>query len=468
MLIQRLLGHVFVTFVAMAAFPVVALGQVPEEVPEPPTDATPGEAETPDVAAPVGIAAPAPAEESPAAETTGPDLVPRGEAARMADRSVSIEHIRFRPTKGLEIRSDDGDFTMALRVRAMFQEEATFPDVGGLDAAEQEFRLRRARFQVAGNVFGDIKYKLELAFSPNDVGIEDDLGDDLERRPSLAPVFDFWFQFAQVRDLNVHIGQYKIPFNRERVVSSGNLRMVDRSIANDEFNLDRDVGLDLRSEDFLGLDRFRYYAGVYIGRGRDSQGADDFHMVYLGRVEYLPFGMFDDYDYADLERTPDPKLSLGFAYVFLDHDRGLRRIADREPADGGTDTRHTLTADAIFKYRGFEAHGEFMWRNGERHPGDNVDAMGVPIPPTPSRDGLGWFLEAGYLIPRAPVEIAARYGMIRALGDSTSLEDRNELGGGLNWYLAGHAVKLHTDVFRLWQPGPADGVRVRAMLQVSI
>ena len=41
-------------------------------------------------------------------------------------------------------------------------------------------------------------------------------------------------------------GQTKLAGNRERVVSSGDLQMVDRSLLNSRFNIDRDIGLQLR------------------------------------------------------------------------------------------------------------------------------------------------------------------------------------------------------------------------------
>ena len=54
------------------------------------------------------------------------------------------------------------------------------------------------------------------------------------------------------------------------MISSGNLQLVDRSIANREFTLDRDVGIELRSKDFLGKGWFRYFVGVFTGEGHSS------------------------------------------------------------------------------------------------------------------------------------------------------------------------------------------------------
>ena len=77
-------------------------------------------------------------------------------------------------------------------------------------------------------------------------------------------------------------------------------RLFDR---NAEFTLDRDLGLDIRSKDLFGLDKLRYYAGVYIGEGRNTSnktiGAGDQGLLYIGRVEIMPLGSFDDYSEAD-------------------------------------------------------------------------------------------------------------------------------------------------------------------------
>ncbi|MCA9693946.1 MAG: hypothetical protein KC636_30440, partial [Myxococcales bacterium] len=55
--------------------------------------------------------------------------------------------------------------------------------------------------------------------------------------------------------------------------------------------------------------------------------------------------------------------------------------------------------------------------------------------------------QAGYLIPRLPLELAARYSVIAPLGADTSAPRRDEAGGGLSFYIAGHPVKLQLDYF---------------------
>jgi hypothetical protein len=285
-------------------------------------------------------------------------------------------------------------------------------------------------------------------------------------------LLDWYVHFDHLRDLQLRAGQYKVPFNRQRVISSGDLQLVDRALANGEFTLDRDVGLDLRSSDFLGLDRLRYYAGVYMGEGRDTFKAKNFDMMYIGRVEFLPFGMFEDYKEADFERSKRPNISLGGAYAFLDGAQRNRGILGDVPTDGGATDYHNVTADFVLKMLGLSVTGEFFYRKGYRDYGEATvpDAMGteVPAPRELPRTGIGWFLQGGFLIPRIPFEIAGRYSEVRPF-DTSSLRERHEAGGGVGYYFAQHSLKLQLDYFRNWFD--ADLVRgtdeVRLQLQLA-
>lgn len=397
----------------------------------------------------------------------GSPLVPAGEEERMDAHPVAPDGVRFVPGKGLEVNSADGMFRLQTRVRVQFRWTGAHDDE---EDWEHQFRIRRARVVFSGHAFSeDTAYKFELAVSPNDVGISDNYDDDpLARRPLRSPLLDFYVDFKQLRDLQVRVGQYKVPSNRQRVISSGNLQLVDRALLNSEFTLDRDVGFDLRSRDFLGLDLLRYYLGVYIARGRDSQGFDDFGMMYLARVEVLPLGLFSDYSEVDFERG-DPRLSIGFGWAYIDRARGNRGIRGSAPADGGTtDTQHVF-ADALFMAYGFSALAEVAWRRGDRNPGGALDEMGMPIPIEAPRDGVGFHIQAGYLLPHLPFEVAARYGLVRGVGAETSLGDTNELVGAVSYYPGRHPYKIQIDYGRLWgEEISQGGHRIRLQLQVSL
>jgi phosphate-selective porin OprO/OprP len=352
------------------------------------------------------------------------------------DLSVPPNNIVFKPNKGLEIKSGDGDFKMVTRLRA--QQRYTLID--NEEGISHGFQLRRARLMFKGNVFGEHNsYKFELAVSPKDIGLKP------EGTISKSPLLDWYFHFSQIRDLNLRMGQYKVPYSRQRVVSSGNLQMVDRSLANGEFNLDRDVGMDIRSKDLFGLDMFRYYAGIYMGEGHSSYSEGDLGMMYLARFEMLPMGLYKDYVESDLNRTTTPKMSIGAGFAYVDEAKRDEGIVGSIPSDGGTTDTLNFNADVGFKYSGLSLEGAYFWREGTRNPGDES-------PVEEARNGTGFYAQGGYLFADSNVEISTRYGQILPADGETSLTAESEAGIGFSNYVGEHSLKLQGDLFREWGP----------------
>lgn len=334
-------------------------------------------------------------------------------------------------------------------------------NLGTNDADEPEanlndFRLRRARFIFQGTFFGeDNQYKLEI---------------DPLRRDNV--VLDYYLDFTKNRDIQVRVGQYKISSNRQRVISSGDLQMVDRSQVNAEFNLDRDMGIDIRSRDFLGKDRMRYVIGVSTGDGLNNPQFSDFAMVYLVRFEYLPLGIFRDYSETDFARMK-PGLSIGATYSFFDNANQSRGMLGVPFADGGTADYHFVFVDAMFKARGFFALTELAFRTGQRKLGDitPADPDYDPELPTDPRNGIGWMLQAGYLNSNTRFEFAGRGALIRANSkrSATSLGDSYGVTFSASWYFAQHPFKIQADVSQLWEDAFNEGSTVfRLQLQASL
>jgi hypothetical protein len=412
---------------------------------------------------------PADAQPTPTLAATGQSLVAGGVAAApdaLVDEADELDPvIDFEPGEGLTIRSADGNFTLTTRLRGMLLLTSTIPDGGD---AGVDIELRRARVTFQGNVFDPhLRYRMQLAIAPRDmqwVG-------GIDGHPTRSPLLDWILETRHLRELNVRAGQFVTNFSRERTISSSSMQLVDRSIMNAEFHLDRDIAIEVRSTDFLGAHLFRYYVGIGNGEGRDSLLSQDTAFQYYARVELTPLGAFDDYEQGDLARSSTPRLAFGGGYAFLDravHDRG---IMGEVPADGGTTDIHLFNADLVFMYQGFSAHAEMTWREGFRNPGGAVDEQtGMPIPIEAARNGLGWFAQAGFLLPGLPIEFAARYGEIRPVGATTSLGEHHELGGGVNWFLHGHALKLQADFFELWDGAAIERgeERIRVQLQAAL
>lgn len=428
----------------------------------------------------------APAPEGAEAEDESDSLVPPNQDMMLGKHPIANDKNTYKPGSGMHLESADGRFALTTRLRAqmLYTFDADHAEEGDTEL-EQFFQIRRARLQFKGHAFNEHnKMKIEFAFSPRDLNVDD------EGVAHNTPLLSWYWEFDYLRDFTIRMGQYKIPYSRQRVVSSGDQELVDRALAQGEFNHDRDIGFDFRSKDVGGWGgRLRYYAGVYMGEGRDfgdRNGTQDFRLHYLARLEVLPMGKFDDYSEADIEREMTPKLSLGGAFAFHDDAQRLRGTTGSRATDGGTTDYLSATADYAFKWKGFSSTGEFHWRRGTRTAGDVQieDPMDptatIPAPVEAARNGLGWFVQAGYLIPRIPLGIAARYSQIRRLGEDdpgdltgpdgsfSSLSNRDEVGGGLSYYFGGHAWKIQADYFRRWDDDGiargSDGVRVQAQL----
>lgn len=395
---------------------------------------------------------------APVAETTA-------DARASADELEPRPRLSFGPGRGLTITSANGQHGLQIGLFAqMLYTFARTPT--DTPVYEHGFELRRARLRMQGHIFGPHnKMFMHLGFSPRDMQFVDG-------RPTKTLIFDWWLEFDHVRDAVFRVGQFRVPFSRERRVAIADVDFVDRSLANFEFNLDRDIGFDIRSDDIGGLGLLRYDAGIFVGEGRDGYELGDFGLLYVARLELLPLGLFDDYRQADLERHRKPKLSIGLAHAFLDQAKGNRGVLGSAPTDGGTTDTHNVTGDLAFKFVGLSMLGEVFWRHGTRDYGDAVivDEAGVemPAPRELPRDGLGWVAQLGYVLPWVPLEAIVRQSGVVPLGDS-SLERREELGAGLQWFIHGTALELAVDYFRTYDDTAiADGSdRVRVQLQMA-
>lgn len=383
------------------------------------------------------------------------------------DHPAAPEDERWVPGHGLEFESRDGLFALAIRLRAqiLYQVERGYDlEASSYDDPRQNLTLRRARIVFAGHMWGEkTQYKVELAVAPADLGMEKLAGNNPpisngDNYLSRSPLLDWYLQFSQIRDLNLRIGQYKVPYSRERVVSSGDLQFVDRTLLNQEFNLDRDIGFDVRSKDLFGWrNRLRFYLGIFNGDGHSQYELNDFGLMYLARAEFLPLGKFDDYTQGDLGRTRRPGISIGAAYARIENAVGSRGILGSRPRDGGTTDYDNVTADLTFRYAGLSLESVYFWRQGRRHAGGAVDDEGVPVAVQAPRAGWGSGLQAGYLLPFTNLEVSGRYSAVRQVGASaqSSLRDGDELAAAISFYFARHAYKLQGDWSRLWGEGIA-------------
>ncbi len=316
----------------------------------------------------------------------------------------------------------------SLTVRARMQLRATARG-GGQPDGGVGFMVRRARLLLRGFLLSARwEYYIQLGFS------------NLDMEPDLRiPLRDAYVTWLGLRDLNVRFGQMKVPFNRQRVISSGAMSFADRALVVSELNLDRDVGVQFMSTDFLGLNkRLSYSLGVFSGEGRNRISIAP-GLLWVGRIQVAPFGgAFADYDEVAHQPEPSPKIAIGLAGAYnRNSQRSLSTFGD---TFAGERTGYAHGAvDLIFRYRGFTLMSEALLRRA-----DDAFLLPAEAPSFLTRSGWGYFIQPGYLFPKG-VEIVARYGDLYPLAGGSAVDAVREIGPGVGYYFSRHDLKIQFD-----------------------
>src|SRR5690606_1010010 len=220
------------------------------------------------------------------------------------------------------IEAPDSSWSMkfALRFQTLFTTNYDYLSTTGIENGSSNFQIRRSRLKFDGHAFSSkLKYKVELGLSNRDIAG----GIDSEHRMAPRIIYDAVLKYNLVGNLFIWAGQTKLPGNRERVISSGDMQFVDRSLLNARFNIDRDIGFQLRHHFDLGKLRIKEIFSLSQGEGRNMTDDNIGGYDWTGRLEFLPFGPFDSKDKDDyigsaLKRYKTPKLCVGVTYDFND------------------------------------------------------------------------------------------------------------------------------------------------------
>lgn len=339
--------------------------------------------------------------------------------------------------KGIRFKSADKTLSLKFALRFQTLAQGFFDLDADEDATEFDIMIRRARLKFDGYVFKPgIEYKVELGLSNRDIQVK---GKDSDYANI---ILDAYMRFKLYKNLKLRAGQFKTPGNRERVVSSGNLQLVDRSIVNGKFNLDRDAGIMFENKTDLGKLVLKEYLSITAGEGR-NRFIKDSGLMYAGRVDILPFGEFSgkgDYVESAIVRETSPKVAIGITYAYNDDaQRSRGQLGDF--LYGERDLTN-FTADFMFKYQGLSAYGEYSNRN-------SVD------PVTPSDDaqtqvavyvGEGYNFQAGYMF-KGNWEVAGRWSNLTPKMEIAEFADaRTDYTIGFSKFIVGHNLKVQGDV----------------------
>jgi phosphate-selective porin len=253
------------------------------------------------------------------------------------------------------------------------------------------------------------------------------------------------------KTFRIRFGQFKAPYGRQQITSSGSQQFVDRAITDGRYNPARETGLAVWGT--LGTTKFEYRAMISNGNGRSQATNENDRFLYSGRLQYQLLGTTRMNQWAsgalytegDLGDSATGAL-LAIAVNALKND--LRTYPPPPAAGAPAVTQNDNTqwgADAIFKYRGFSALGEYHDRESKPYTGTEAGAK--------FKD-KGYLVQASYAFagpkvgPAGYLEIAGRYAEIDPNGDKGG-DKQKEIGGAISWYYARHPFKLQADFRRL-------------------
>ncbi len=379
----------------------------------------------------------------------------------------------------LNVVAKDSSWSMKFATRFQLLGIASWDiNDGDYSKSETSFLVRRARLKFDGFAYSPkLKYKIELGLSNRDISGASEFTNNAPRY-----ILDAVIKWNFYKNFTLWAGQTKLPGNVERVISSANLQLVDRSRLNSRFNIDRDLGVQLRHH-FKLSDKFlvREIVAVSQGEGRNITTGNLGGHQYTGRVELLPFGKFQskgDYKGGDLKREQTPKLMLAATY-----DLNADAVKDRSNQGSYMRTStgdfyetniSSIFVDAVFKYKGFSFMGEFA----DRYADDAIAREADGITPTfvieedgsqiPTNDivqvGNALNLQAGYLF-KSNWELAGRYTNLNfdaVVGKA--LEEQYTLG--VSKYISGHNLKVQSDISYTTEDGDASGLAYRLQFDI--
>ena len=381
----------------------------------------------------------------------------------------SQSHAQFNAYKfgdGIKVTAQDSSFYMKFGFRFQNLAMVSWKSTDDGTKLASNFLVRRARLKFNGYaVTPKLTWKMELGLTNRDIG--GGIGSEFNKAANV--VLDAYAAYTFHKNWTIQFGQSKLPGNRERVISSANLQLVDRSRLNSRLNIDRDVGLQLKHKWHLATNFIVKEVFAFTqGEGRNVTGGHYGGYSYTGRVELLPFGSFaakGDYIGSAIKREATPKLAIGASYNLNKNavrSRGQLGsfIKDAEGNYRGKDLK-TFFADLMFKYQGLSVAVEYA---------DKTTHDNIPTVLDDRQQIIGTFytgsafvLQAGYMFDNQ-MELVVRYNQMNP--DELVANHETRWTVGFNKFFVGHKLKIQTDLTGIRPEGANNTILWRTQMDI--
>jgi hypothetical protein len=389
-------------------------------------------------------------------------LAQEGEGEAVAQDSVPEEDPGVRVgygDKGFEFETADGKFLLQIESRFQFRyshprdtDPVTFDAFRG--PGQHLFKLNRSRLKVGGHGYRPwLKYYFEYEWGAGNL-------------------LDFRLMVEKLPYLRLKVGQWKVEYGRERVISSGKQQMMDRSIVNRPFTIDRQQGISLYGRlKASGAADFNYWAGVFTGTGRGARENDDGHLMWAFRGQWNFLGREVGFTGSDIEHHEQAAGLLAIAaatnrspYTRFSQEGGGQLEGFEEGGLGQYRVNQWMGETAL-KYRGLAWQQEFHWKRIEdTRNGTTTTLVG-------NYAQVGYFLHNVWSAVPRPLEIALLYAFYDPNVDQRD-DMQQEFSAVANWFFSGHRNKLSADLtyFTFQDPalGDEEGLRFRLQWDISV
>ncbi len=338
--------------------------------------------------------------------------------------------VRYEPGKGIVAETADGKYLARVGgyVQLLYKFTAA-DDNSGKDTSDYD--IRRFKLQLQGHL---VSKKFGYKFQA-----------DMQ---SGFQTEDAYLSYKFAAPLTVQFGQYKPPQARQELTSASRQLLPDRSLANDTFNLGRDLGLQATGSFADSLVEYR--VGIFNGNGPNQGNQNNQHML-AGRIDFNPLGTYK----MDEAGWPSekPLLNIGASYAMetlkeddfdqinFDNDLiekflGLRSAVNDFNAQFGSEVDWDVwTLNLIARWLGATFAAEYYSASADPDNGKDFD-------------GDGYYVQGGYQVIPSTLELVVRHSEIQSNDGNApgaARFDKSDTSVGVNYYFKKHNLKIQSD-----------------------
>jgi len=287
------------------------------------------------------------------------------------------------------------------------------------------FRIRRIKFKLEGWFYKPwLQYETQMNYPDASVAQPNRFVEDANIN---------WDLGKGKQNFMLRFGQFKAPYGRQQLTSSGSQQFVDRAETDARYNPARETGIALWGKN--ASNKLEWRAMASNGNGRTQTTNDNTRFLYTARLMWQPSGALPLGTWASGALWTEGELDTLDRPFFAVAGNFLKN--DKRNSTTAVDTDDTQwSADFIWKRKGFGAVGEYHYKDARPETGSTFKDKGWVV-----QGSYAWKNKSG---PAAFWEIAGRYSEIDP-SDLRGGDKRTEVGGALSYYYNRHNLKMQAD-----------------------